>query len=171
LLTAMVIGSVSLFVVILHDSGRLGQEGRDDRFETTHLGDPPVLRLDLLSAMTAADDPLGRNLFEYDKPRRQGRPGQTPPPATITAPPRPIRPPAPGRPVGPRSRGPSFNYIGFLGPKDDLIAVFSRGSELFVAQIEEIVDGSYELLEFRYDTVVLEHTGKGEVVRLRMSPS
>ena len=47
---------------------------------------------------------------------------------------------APSEPEPPR---PAFDYIGLLGPKDDLIAVFSREAGIFVAQVGDVIDGTF----------------------------
>lgn len=175
----VLLGMLAISVVALwlsRDSEPLDRSDVVDGTEVMQLGDPPVVRLELLALATAPYDRKGRNLFEYREPRQRPRPVKAPPRTPVVQPPRPIGPTKtttepPPQPARPR---PAFDYIGCFGPKDDLIAVFMRGAEVLVAQIGDVVDGSFELLEFRYDAVVLCYVGekhKGERVSLRVSSS
>jgi hypothetical protein len=173
----VLLGVLAISVVALwfsRDSERPDRSDVVDSIEVMQLGDPPAVRMELLAVATAPYDRKGRNLFEYREPRHRPRPAEVPTRSPVVRPPEPMPPTEtttapPSQPARPR---PTFDYIGYFGPKDDLIAVFLRGAEMFLARIGDVVDGSFELLEFRYDTVLLGYVGepyKGERVRLRAS--
>ena len=48
-----------------------------------------------------------------------------------------------------------LRYLGYLGPKDDRIAVFEDGTELLVARRGEIVKQQFRVLEVKWETVVM----------------
>ncbi len=64
----------------------------------------------------------------------------------------------PPRPTGPRPPRISFKYIGYLGPKDDRIAVFEQGEELLLARIGETVQDDFRVQEIEYESVVIGYT-------------
>jgi hypothetical protein len=137
-------------------------------------GDPPEVHVDLLAMDPVGYDPNGRNLFAYYTP---------PPPPRKAAPRRPPPPPPPPPPERkdpvvrrevnrePQPPSPDFHYVGYLGPKDDRIAVFTAGEELFVSKIGEIAKGQFVLEEFRYETVVfsfVDERFKGKTTELKL---
>ncbi len=175
----MLIGVLALSLAALWYGAHNGAGGQEntvntDNGESAELGEPPMVLLELLGLKTATFDPRGRNLFAYHQPQQPlrtiervpGSPiddGASPPVVQeSTAPPQPVRP------------EPGFNYIGCLGPKDELIAVFDGGAEIFLAQTGDIVDGTFELLNLGCDSAVLRHLGDpfpGEIVNLERGQS
>jgi hypothetical protein len=99
-----------------------------------------VVRLELLGSQAAAFDAEGRNLFAYYTPPVEQRRS------------RKVTPPPPPEPALPK---PGFDYIGLMGPRGNLIAVFNREAGVFVAQVGDVIDDTFELLDFRYGELVL----------------
>ena len=169
LLSVLAMALIALWLGLPGNGKSLGRADGTAGFEVTHLGDPPNIPMELLGVVAAVYDRQGRNLFEYKGPRQPSRPAKTSPPTVRVPPPRPIPPALPPQIVQPTPPRPAVDYIGFFGPKGDLIAVFTRGAEILVAQVGDVIDGSFELLEFRYNAVVLGHVGEengSEIVRL-----
>jgi len=140
-------------------------------------GEPPVVRVDLLAQDQVAFDPNGRNLFAYYTPPapKRARPKPKAPPAPPPAPP-PKKRSTPKSKVAkePQPPTPDFSYVGYLGPKDSKIAVFSVGEELQVARVGEVVQAQFELREFRYDSVVFGFTDpqfQGKTTELKLHTS
>jgi hypothetical protein len=165
---------IAVWLVLAGDPRSVDDLASELGAEVLQLGDPPIVRVDLLDSRTAAYDQDGRNLFAYHQPAKPAqsvkisKPLETSP--TLTS----LQPTSHTQPVLSTRPGPAFGYIGFLGPKDDLLAVFDRGADVFVAQLGDVVDGSFELLAFQYEAVLLGYVGgkhKGETVRLRQTPS
>jgi hypothetical protein len=126
----------------------------------------PVVELARLEGRSEVYDPGGRNLFKYSKPpedpdaaarraaaaearrkaeeerqkRRQAQRNQPKIPAT---------PQPPGIPL---------KFLGYFGPKDDKIAVFEDGDELYIAQVGEILQEQFRVVEIKYETVVMGYT-------------
>lgn len=167
-------GVVGIVTVWLSDPSRSNRQPNQTRsHEVAQLGNPPLVRLDLLhSAKAASFEPRGRNVFGYYALLRGSQEDQQPPDTTVVS----ALPDLPGmRPqlfdLG--RRQPRFRYIGFLGHKDQLIAVFDKGSRLFLVQVGDVIDGRFELLEVRPRAVILKYlNGKyeGERLRLDMGP-
>lgn len=142
--------------------GNAGLDEGDDK-----IGEAPIIRLSRLNQDPAGYDPKGRNLFEYGPPpRAKTTPRPMPPPpkqekierkAQPTLPPRPTTPPPPP-PV--RAPQPQFKYIGFMGPKDNKIAVFDAGDETLLAQVGDIVQDQFLVREFKYRKVILGYTDR-----------
>jgi hypothetical protein len=141
-------------------------------------GEPPVVRVDLLGQSEVGFDPSGRNLFAYYTPPVAPRPRPKPkaPPAPPPAPP-PKKKVQPKREVikEPEPPTPDFSYVGYIGPKDNRVAVFTAGEEMLVARVGEIVEDEFELREFRYETVIFGFTdpqfqGKTTELKLHGSP-
>jgi hypothetical protein len=139
---------------------------------------PPVVRMDLLAAKTETYDDQGRDLFKYSQrppsaaeirrlreeaARRQKemeeankraveeaerRQKETQEKAKEIA----LHPPPPPPPTPPSI---DLRYLGYLGPKDNRIAVFEDGKELLVAREGEVVKGQFRLLDVKWDTVVM----------------
>jgi len=140
-------------------------------------GDPPVVRVDLLSQDPVAFDPSGRNLFAYYTPpvAKKPRPKPKAPPPPPPAPPKKKKA-TPKREVikEPQPPTPEFSYVGYLGPKDNRIAVFTAGEEMLVARVGEVVEEQFELREFRYETVIFGFTDpqfQGKTTELKLHTS
>jgi hypothetical protein len=169
LLGVLAMALIALWSGLPGDGKSLGRADGTAGTEVTHLGDPPNVPMELLGIAAAVYDRRGRNLFEYNGPRQPSRPAKISPPHVGVRPPRPIPPALPPQIVQPTPPRPAVDYIGVFGPKDDWIAVFARGAEVLVAQVGDVVDGGFELLEFRYNAVVLGRVGEengSETVRL-----
>jgi hypothetical protein len=130
-------------------------------------GEPPTVELARLSLEPESFEPGARNLFNYYTPPPPPQPPRpTPkPPVTQPGPPKvqaPVQRNAlPPRPVEqPKPPRPNFRYIGFMGPKDAKIAVLEQGEEVILAQIGEIVDKQYKVLEFKYEMLVIGYTAE-----------
>jgi len=128
-------------------------------------GEPPVVQLTRLE-LTAVDyDAKARNLFSYYTPPPPPRPkpvprAQTKPPPRDTAQQRPVqRPPTPPK-AEPKPPRPSFRYIGFLGPKDNKIAVLEQGEEILLAGIGEVIQERYTVVDFKYEMLVIGYTSE-----------
>jgi hypothetical protein len=125
-------------------------------------GEPPLVRVDLLEQDPIPFDPSGRNLFAYYTPPAPKQPRARPqrPPAPPPPPPPPKRETAPKRQTtqAPQPPTPDFSYVGYLGPKENRIAVFTAGEEMLVARVGEVVEEQFELKEFRYETVIFGFT-------------
>jgi hypothetical protein len=174
LLCVLALASIPLWLM-LPDDGRgsgLGSMGSDDHEGGP--GEPPSIPLALLSREAERYDPSGRNLFEYREPAVAHAPTPTttpPPPPDITpSPPKqPATIPVVRPPVQAVSPRPRFDFVGYLGPRKNLIAVFSRNKEVFVARIGEKVDDEFELVGLRYQTAILRSIGDkhgGRTVKL-----
>lgn len=140
-------------------------------------GEPPVVRVDLLAQDPVAFDPSGRNLFAYYTPPapKKQRPKPKAPPPPPPAPPKKKKA-TPKREVikEPQPPTPEFSYVGYLGPKDDRIAVFTAGEEMLVARVGEVVEELFELREFRYETVIFGFTDpqfQGKTTELKLHSS
>ncbi len=132
--------------------------------ESAPLGEPPIVRMDLLALTSEEYDPSGRNLFSYYTPPRKQvkKPVVKKPPPKPTS--RPTPPPRKNRiPVTkPTDRlpTPTFSYIGYIGPKDRKIAVFDDSGEILLAAEGEVVQEEFRVAEFKYETVVMSFTDK-----------
>ncbi len=134
-------------------------------------GDVPSVRLGLMALDAVGLRPRTRDLFKFYEPPR----------APVTIVPDPIvlthvDPPsfdAGGRSrpvVVPAAPEPEFVYLGFLGPRERKIGVFEHGKDLVLARIGDVVDEGFELMEFRYEAVLLRRLGgkhRGETTTLR----
>jgi hypothetical protein len=173
-LLVLVLALVALWLAWPRASRTLEYVNRDAPVEWGSLGDSPVLRMDLLAPETAALPSRGRNLFAYYEPDRQPPPAAPPTPIAEVDP-KPLIPGTAETPSAPWKRpGPPFKYIGFLGPKNERIAVFDRGNNVFVARVGDPVGDGFELLKFRHDAVVLRYTAgayEGETTTLSMRSS
>jgi len=154
------LGLVAVFLFYLsRDSSSLGGPGgagADDEFE---LGLAPVVRLERLAGRIESYDSTGRNLFKY----------YTPPPPVVKRAPvvhEPKPPPKPPqqraqmtrqRPVDTTPQPPPINltYLGYLGPKNDKIAVFEDGQDLLLGRAGEIVREQFRVVDFGYETIVM----------------
>ena len=107
-------------------------------------------------------DPYVRNLFEYytpppPKPQRNMNPQPKPPvrkPPPVAKPPV-VKPTPPARDTTPRPPRISFLYLGYLGHKDDRIAVFENGEDIVLAHGGETVFEQFRVVEFQYEKIVM----------------
>jgi len=127
-------------------------------------GDPPTVELARLSLEPEGYESGSRNLFNYYTPpppkveRPKPRPRVTTPgPPRTQQPAKQFTPPPPvvQQPKPPR---PNFRYIGFMGPKDNKIAVLEQGEDVILAQLGEVVEKQYKNLEFKYEMLVIGYT-------------
>lgn len=126
------------------------------------LGEAPVIALDTLGGEPVLHDRSGRSLFTYGPKPRVNQPAP-PPKATPKPVKRTVLPPpkvtqtAPP-PVVKRPPRIKFTYLGYLGPKEDRIAVFWENDEMILARIGEVVQEEFKVLEFKYEKVVMGYT-------------
>jgi len=144
--------------------------------------DAPVVRLDLLARAPEPYNPNGRDLFKYtDRPPTSEEIAKLRAEAAaakkaqemaeklakeqaerdrIAAEERAriaatLPPPPPPKPQPPPI---TFRYIGLLGPKEDHLAVFEEGKDIFVARKGDVLKGQFKLIDFKYESVVLGYT-------------
>jgi hypothetical protein len=148
------------------------RKGKDDAFR------PPVVRMDLLASRTETYDERGRDLFKYSQRppsaaevrrlreeavRRQREMEEANRRAAEEAVRRQkemedqakqiaLHPPPPPPPTPPAI---NLRYLGYLGPKDNRIAVFEDGKELVVARKGEVVKDQFKVVDVKWDTVVM----------------
>ena len=137
-----------------------GAAGHESFGDVAKLGEAPVVNLDRLAGRTDRYDPDGRNLFQYYTPP----PPVVAPPPTPPPTPRPIATPPPvmvnrdppdGRAYRPQPPAINLTYLGFLGPKDNRIAVFEDGQEMLLAKKGEVVKQQFRVVDFGFETVVM----------------
>lgn len=172
------LGVVAVFLFYINrDSSSLGGSrgrGADDEFE---LGLAPVVRLERLAGRIESYDSAGRNLFSYYTPpppvvKRE------PPPVTKAPPqrkPPPVVQARPPRPDDTTPKPPAINltYLGYLGPKDNKIAVFEDGQDLLLARAGETVREQFRVVDFGYETIVMGYVDdrfKDQTTELRQKP-
>ncbi|MBZ5640621.1 MAG: hypothetical protein LAO51_17935 [Acidobacteriia bacterium] len=139
---------------------------------------PPVVRMDLLTAKTEKYDDQGRDLFKYSQrppsaaeirrlreeaARRQKEMEEANKRAAEEAALRlqeaqakakeAVLHPQPPPPPTPPSI--DLRYLGYLGPKDNRIAVFEDGKDLLVARKGEVVKGLFRVVDVKWETVVM----------------
>jgi hypothetical protein len=143
---------------------RLGGRPAEKVDEALDLGDAPVIQLAKLEPVPEDYDRRGRNLFQYytppPPPRRQTK---QPPKVRVRKPPPPPPPPAvtpprsttPPKPQPPRI---SFAYLGYLGPKNNRIAVFEDGDDIFLARAGEVVRDKFRVVDFGYEKLIMGYT-------------
>lgn len=181
----MLIGVLAVALVVALYAGRgggfsLGRGSGKDGAEAESPGEGPRIELDRLSGPAEGYDPKGRNLFAYwtppppPPPKLPSRPAPKPVTQPVPKPkPPPQRPPATRRDRGPKPPTIGFAYIGYLGPKDDKIAVFEQGEEMWLARSGEVVRDHFKVVGFGYETVKMGYTDerfKDRVTELQMSP-
>jgi hypothetical protein len=174
----VLLGVVAVFLFYLNrDSSSLGgpgSAGEDDEFE---LGLAPVVQLERLAGRIEDYDSGGRNLFSYYTPPPPVV-KRTPPPVTKAETPRskpPVINPRPPRPVDTTPRPPAIDltYLGYLGPKENKIAVFEDGQDLLLARAGEIVREQFRVVDFGYETIVMGYVDerfKDQTTELRQKP-
>lgn len=124
------------------------------------VGQAPVVEIARLAGGSEDYDQNGRNLFKYYTPPPPPRPKVerkvvTPPPKPKREAPRVVKSPTPARAATPQPPRIPFQYIGFMGPKNGKIAVFSEGEEILVAQAGDLVREQFRVVEFKYEAVVM----------------
>ena len=60
----------------------------------------------------------------------------------------------------PKAPRPSFRYIGFMGPKNNKIAVLEKGEQVLLAEIGEVVEKQFVVRSFKYEILVLGFTAE-----------
>lgn len=139
-------------------------------------GDPPVVQMELLASTSRDYNPRGRDLFQYYVPPPPPQPvvEYTPPPPQPVPQPQVVRPPRPsGPPPEPPPPVPGFVFLGYIGPKQDKIAIFEDGEEIMLARVGEVVQSRFRVVDFKFQTVVLgyeEDRYKGRTTELKMRP-
>jgi hypothetical protein len=146
--------------------------------EIAQLGAAPVVRMDLLAARDVKFDQAGRDLFKYGKKplsaedlaaleaqrrareeaerrareeaerRRKEAEARAQQQQTQTV-------NQTSRPTVPRI---NLKYLGYLGPKDDRIAVFEDGDDVVLGRVGEVVKDDYRIVEIQYGSVVMGFT-------------
>lgn len=160
----------------LSGDGGLFVTREEEKEASRLLGDPPVVRVDLLERSPEPFDPKGRNLFAYYVPPRP-EPVYVPPPKPVVverAEPRELpKPPPPPPPVTPKPPEPKFRYIGYIGPKDNLFAAFDLGGEdPELRRVGELVTDQFRLAGFEHRAVKLTYTDErwtGQSAELALS--
>jgi len=112
-------------------------------------------RLRRLAALKAQEE-AARKRREADQARQEAAANRPPPP-----PPRPAEKQPPRIP---------FQYIGYLGPKDDRIAVFQEGEDLLLAKRGEPLQDLFTVVDIRYESVVMGFTDPEFESRTRELP-
>jgi hypothetical protein len=167
LVLLVVLLSAAVWVIFFRGEGRLFGGGGGAEREASPLGDAALyaVHVDRLLGEGDGYDPGGRNLFQYyvpprPKPKTQVRPPQ-PRPQTKRNP-TPVKKTAPAEPrtSAPKPPRVTFKYLGFLGPKEDKIAVFEKGQgeDLELARIGDVIQGAFKLVGFGYESVELGYT-------------
>ena len=153
--------------------------------------DVPALRIDLLAHNSAAFDPSGRNLFNYDKPKptkeeiaaiqraqeeaqrraeeeRKRMEIEAKKMAEISqqeAAERADLPPPP--PPAPQM---NFKFIGYLGNPDDKIAVLEEGADFYFVKQGEVVKDHFLIVKVDFDSVVVGYDKPEWQSQMRVLP-
>jgi hypothetical protein len=138
------------------------------------MADAPTVRMDLLEPRDAEFDQAGRDLFKYGKKpltaeelarlaaqrraqeervEQQRKAAEERRAQAQRPPPQPAR-----RPAGPSLPRIDLTYLGYLGPKDDRIAVFEDGDQVVLARTGEVVKDDFRVVEIQYESVVMGYT-------------
>jgi hypothetical protein len=112
-------------------------------------------RLRRLAALKAQEE-AARKRRQADEARQEAAANRPPPP-----PPRPVEKQPPRIP---------FQYIGYLGPKNDRIAVFQEGEDLLLARRGEPLQDLFTVVDIRYESVVMGFTDPEFESRTRELP-
>lgn len=166
--TFLLIAVAGLGVVgwIYGRGGSLGGSGMtDEELGKLNFGEPPVVQLAHLTGDPENYNANARNLFSYytPPPPVQKRQPPTPRKAQEQQAPAPVvrRPPPGPAPVrDPPPPSPNFRYIGFMGPKDNKIAVLEQGDEVLLAAMGEEIDEQFKVVDFKYEALVIGYTSK-----------
>ena len=170
--------AVLAWLFLRSDDPFRGGGAADELSEMAQLDAAPVVRMDLLDARDVEYDQAGRDLFKYGKKpltaeelaaleaqrlareeaeRRRREEAER---RRLAAEERARN--APARQAA-RSRGPTvpridLQYLGYLGPKDDRIAVFEDGDAVVLGRIGEVIKDDYRIIEIQYGSVVMGFT-------------
>ena len=112
-------------------------------------------RLRRLAALKAQEE-AARKRRQADEARQEAAANRPPPP-----PPRPVEKQPPRIP---------FQYIGYLGPKNNRIAVFQEGEALLLARRGEPLQDLFTVVDIRYESVVMGFTDPEFESRTRELP-
>jgi hypothetical protein len=112
-------------------------------------------RLRRLAALKAQEE-AARKRRQADEARQEAAANRPPPP-----PPRPAEKQPPRIP---------FQYISYLGPKNDRIAVFQEGEDLLLAKRGEPLQDLFTVVDIRYESVVMGFTDPEFESRTRELP-
>ena len=163
-LLVVVVGLSVLGWMYGRDGGLAGVGVKAKELAELKYGAPPVVQLARLERTAVAYDSKARNLFSSFTPPRPVRlvplvvapkpASRRPLPTTVPKP--TVTLPAPA----PRPPHPSFRYIGFLGPKDNKIAVLERGDEVLLAGIGEVIEEQYKVVDFKYEMLIIGYTAE-----------
>jgi hypothetical protein len=153
------LGVVAVLVFYYNQDTGFGRDSSSDAAGSgIELGEAPVVHLDRLASQIESYDPAGRDLFKYYTPpppvRTIERPPPQPPPPVETRSVPVIRPTERAN-TGPRPPAISFTYLGYLGPKENRIAVFEDGQDVLLARAGEVVKDQFRVLDFGYETVTM----------------
>jgi hypothetical protein len=148
--------------------------GADEQTEEPRVfGEAPVVRMDLLARAAEGFEAGGRNLFDYYTPPPPPRPKPKPKPPPPKPKPRrtPPQPPPPPPTAVVKAPPPEFHYLGYLGPKEEKIAVFDGGDGVMLARIGDVIEDEFRLVEFSHDSVTMAYTDqqwKGMTTELKL---
>lgn len=163
-LLVVVVGLGVLGWMYGRDGGLAGVGVKAKELAELKYGVPPVVQLARLERTAVVYDSKARNLFAYFTPPRPVRPVPrvvAPKPAPRRALPTTVPKSAVTLPTpAPRPPHPSFRYIGFLGPKDNKIAVLERGDEVLLAGIGEVIEEQYKVVDFKYEMLIIGYTAE-----------
>jgi hypothetical protein len=112
-------------------------------------------RLRRLAALKAQEE-AARKRRQADEARQEAAANRPPPP--------------PSRPVEKQPPRIPFQYIGYLGPKNDRIAVFQEGEDLLLARRGEPLQDLFTVVDIRYESVVMGFTDPEFESRTRELP-
>jgi len=112
-------------------------------------------RLRRLAALKAQEE-AARKRRQADEARQEAAANRPPPP--------------PSRPVEKQPPRIPFQYIGYLGPKNDRIAVFQEGEALLLARRGEPLQDLFTVVDIRYESVVMGFTDPEFESRTRELP-
>jgi hypothetical protein len=168
LLTVLVIAAIVAAVRFLGSGGISGEGSGSSGLEYT-AKNLPELEIGDGGQNQAASADSGGNPFAYRAPPTP-TPNLTPPPTPIPRPTLPPRPtPTPRIAYGidgqPKPPPPPFNrdYIGYLGPRPQLVAAFRKGgpdsTDIEVAMVGDIIDDIYIVRAIRLESVTIGFVG------------
>jgi hypothetical protein len=156
----VLLGVVAIVLFYYNRGGGLGVgTGNAQIGDDMKLGEPPRVRLDRLARTLDSYDPEGRDLFAYyTPPPPKQEVVRRPAPPPVERPPqqqRVARPTPPPRQTGPTPPAINFTYLGYLGPKDNKIAVFEDGQDVMLARAGDVVKDQFRVVEFGYEAIVM----------------
>ena len=158
------VGILAVIGIVYSRGGPLGRAAEQEIDpDKLNYGAPPVVELARLGLEPEGFGSGSRNLFQYYTPPPPPRPKPPPvkPPPPTPRPTTPVRTqprPVTAAPPVQQAPRPSFRYIGFMGPKDNKIAVLAKGEEVILASLGETVDKQFTIREFRYEMLVIGYT-------------